>query len=86
MKMLSGVVRIILGLGVLGFGYHSYAKFGAKLSESEQAVVAIGTTGIKLTRGKFMLLLLVVGLIGVALIVLGIRSLAAKPQGNEARR
>ena len=82
MKPVSGILRIIIGLVVLGFGYRTYIKFAERF-EQPDAKVFLGSTGIEVTGQMFLVFIGVAGAVGLLMILLGLLSFRSKQNPEE---
>ena len=79
MKPISGVLRIAIGLFVLGFGFSTYIKF-AESFEQPDATVVLGSTGIEVSWPMFLVFIAAAGVVGLTMIMLGLLSFRSKQE------
>jgi hypothetical protein len=78
MKTVSGVLRLLCGLGLIIFAFVTYHRIGAQVASGQEIQIA----GVKLgaSVGQLDIGLVVVGLVGIFLIVLGALTLMKKKE------
>ena len=77
MKPVSGILRVTIGLVVLGFGISTYIKFAERF-EQPDTTVFLGSTGIEVTWPMFLVFTAVAGAVGLLMILLGLLSFRPK--------
>jgi hypothetical protein len=78
MKTVSGVIRLICGLGLIIFAFATYHRIGAQVASGQEIQIA----GVKIgaSVGQLDIGLIVIGAIGIFLIVLGVLTLMKKKE------
>ena len=78
MKTVSGVLRLLCGLGLIIFAFVTYHRIGAQVASGQEIQIA----GIKFgaSVGQLDFGLIIVGVIGIFLIVLGVLTFLRKKE------